>query len=96
MKKYVAIELDKTRNLRFGMQALMRIEDKLNKPFASINFEKEMKYSELSVIIWAGLVHEEPELTPESVANLIDEFTDIQTAMEKVGEAMTNAFKKKE
>lgn len=92
MKKFVSIQLDKIRNLRFGMQAIMRVEQKLNKPFSAIDFEKEMKFTEIVDVIWAGLVHEDPSLTPDKVAELIDDHSDIQTVMEKMGEAMAEAF----
>lgn len=94
MKKYVGIELDKQRNLRFGMVALMKIEEKLGKPFSQIDFEFGLQYSDLAVIIWAGLVHEDKTLTPDKVAELIDDYSDIQTVMVKMGEAMTEAFGK--
>ena len=42
MKKYISIELDKNRNIRFGMVALMKIEEKLGRPFAQIDFENEL------------------------------------------------------
>jgi hypothetical protein len=91
-KKFVPIELDKTRNMRFGMVALIRLEKKLGKPFAKIDFENEMTYEEVATIIWGGLVHEDPDLTPEKVAELIDDYSDIQTALKVMGEAMQEAF----
>jgi hypothetical protein len=94
MKKYIPIELDKNRNLRFGMVALMKIEEKLGRPFAQIDFEHELKYKDLATILWAGLAHEDAYLTPNKVAELIDDYSDIQTAMSKMGEAMQEAFGK--
>lgn len=91
-KKFIPLELDKTRNLRYGMVALTKIEKKIGKPFAKIDFENEMTYSEIATILWAGLSHEDPELTPEKVAELIDEHSDIQTAITAMGEAMQEAF----
>lgn len=94
MKKFVSIELDKTRNLRFGMTALMKIEEKLGRPFSQIDFEHELQYKDLAIILWAGLVHEDSTLTFDKVAELIDDYSDIQTAMQKMGEAMQEAFGK--
>lgn len=91
-KKFLPIILDKTRNLSYGMVALMKIEKKLGKPFAKIDFENEMTYEEIANILWAGLSHEDPALTPEIVAELIDEYSDIQTAIEAMGKAMQEAF----
>jgi len=94
-KKFVPIELDKTRNLRYGMVALMKLEKKLGKPFAKIDFENEMTYEEIAAVIWAGLVHEDAELTPEKVAQLIDDYSDIPTALAAMGDAMQEAFGEK-
>ena len=91
-KKFLPIILDKTRNLRYGMVALMKIEKKLGKPFSKIDFENEMTYEEIANILWAGLSHEDPTLTPEIVAELIDDYSDIQTAITVMGEAMQEAF----
>lgn len=93
MKKFVPIELDKTRNIRFGMVALMKVEKKLGKSFSKINFD-EITYDEVANILWAGLVHEDPELTPDKLAELIDEYSNVQTAITLMGEAMTEAFGK--
>ena len=92
MVKYVAFELDKTRNLRFGMAALMRVEKALGVSLASIDFSKDMKYETIATILCAGLSHEDSSLTPEKVAELIDDNSDIQTAMVKMTEAMTASF----
>ena len=91
-KKFIPFVLDKTRNLRYGMVALTRIEKKLGKPFAKIDFENEMTYAEIAGILWAGMVHEDAELTPEKVAELIDEYSDIPTALAAMSEAMQEAF----
>ena len=34
-RKYIPFELDKVRNLRYGMGALIKIEDKLKKSFST-------------------------------------------------------------
>lgn len=90
-KKYVPIELDKTRNLRYGMVALMKIEEKINKPISKINFE-EVTTKDMAVIIWAGLVHEDKTLTPDKVAELIDEYSDLNSAAQIMGKALQEAF----
>lgn len=91
-KKFVPIELDKTRNLRYGMVALIKLEKKMGKPFAKIDFENEMTYEEVATVIWGGLVHEDASLTPEKVAELIDDYSDIPTALTAMSEAIQEAF----
>lgn len=92
--KYLPIQLDKMRNLRFGMGALIEIEKKIGKPFAKIDFENEMSFEELSIVLWGGLVHEDSELTPSKVAALVDDYSDLATVMESIGKAMLIAFGK--
>lgn len=90
-KKFVPIELDKTRNIRFGMVALTKIEKKLGKPFAKIDFDNAT-YEEVTTIIWGGLVHEDDTLTPDKVAELIDDYSDIPAALATMTKAMQEAF----
>lgn len=91
-KKFTSLVLDKTRNIRYGMVAMTRIENKLGKPFNNIDFEDGMTFGEVAVVLWAGMVHEDAELTPDKVAELVDEYSDITTAMAAMAEAMGEAF----
>lgn len=90
-KKFVEFKLDKTRNLRLGMVAMTKIEKKLSKKMSQLS-ETEMGFEEISTVLWAGMVHEDESLTPEKVAELVDEYSDISTAMSIMGEAMQEAF----
>ena len=94
-KKFVPIQLDKVRNLRLGMTALIQLEKKLGRPMASIDYDK-IKYEEIAAILWAALLHEDKSLTIDKVAELIDEYSDIPTAIQAMGEAMTESFGKNE
>lgn len=88
---YVTIELDKSRNFRYGMKAISQIEKKLKKPISKIDFET-LTMEETATIIWAGLEHEDKNLTPNKVMDLIDEkgnFTEVMNAMQQ---AFENAF----
>lgn len=91
MVKYTEVKLDKTRNLRYGMAALIKIEKALGISFSKIDFEN-LNYSDIAVIIHAGLQHEDKDLTVDSVVCLIDDYSDIKTVMAKMGEAMTSSF----
>lgn len=90
-KKYVEIKLEKTRNLRYGMAAVIRIEKHFKKPISQIDFNN-ITYEDLSHVIHAGLVHEDKELAPEKVVELIDEYSDVQTVVVAMTEAMQEAF----
>lgn len=75
------------------MKALDLIEDKLEKPLSDINVNK-LTTKQLSVFIWAGLAHEDAELTPEKIIDLVDEYSDIKTVSEALGKAIKESFGK--
>lgn len=88
---YHPIELDKVRNLRYGMRALSMAEDQMGKPIASLDLNNAT-IKEIAILIWCGLAHEDKELNVNKVMDLIDEYSDLPTVMETVGKALTEAF----
>lgn len=88
---YCPIQLDKARNFKYGMKAISLIEKKLGAPIGKID-TNNLTIEDTATIIWAGLVHEDPQLTPEKVIDLIDEYSDIQTVIEAMVEALQAAF----
>lgn len=88
---YVPIELDKVRNFRYGMKAMSIIEKKFKKPIAKVDFEN-MTMEETATIIWAGLQHEDKNLTPDKVMDLVDDKGNLQEVMQAMSEAMSAAF----
>jgi hypothetical protein len=91
MKKTVLIELDKARNLRYGINALCTIEELLGKPITALDLNR-ISIKDLRTILFAGLVHEDKDLTPEIVGELIDDYSDFTTISSKLGDAFTLAF----
>lgn len=90
-KKTVTIELDKARNLRYGMNALVKVEELTGKSITKLDLEN-LSMKDLRTIMFAGLYHEDKDLTPEKVGELIDEYSDIGTIATKLAEAFTIAF----
>ena len=88
---YVPIELDKTRNLRYGLKAISLIEKKIGKPIAKIDMDN-LFIEDMAVIIWAGLEHEDNSLNTPSVMDLIDKHSSLADVFQAVGEAMSLAF----
>lgn len=88
---YTPIKLDKTRNLKFGMRAFYLIEDRLKIKMSQIDYEN-IGMKELAVIIWAGLFHEDKELTIDKTIDLIDEHTNLIELMNVMQEAMSKSF----
>lgn len=88
---YQPIKFDKTRNFKYGMRALSLIEKKLKTPVSKIDMNN-LTMEDTATMIWAGLVHEDKDLTPDKVMDLVDEYSDIQTVSEAMGEAFQAAF----
>lgn len=93
MRRGVTIELDKPRTLRYGINALAKIEDITGKSLMSLDLNN-VGIKEMLAIVYAGFYHEDKSLTPEIVGDLIDEYSSITTVAEKIGLAMSEAFGK--
>ena len=91
MKKGITITLDKPRTLRYGMNALAKIEDITGKTLMSLDLNN-VGIKDLLAIVYAGLCHKDKSLTLEAVGDLIDEYSDLNSIAEKVGDALTAAF----
>lgn len=92
-KAMIPIELDKHRNLRFTLNSMAEVESRLG--VKAQNLDKiEMGFTEARLMLWAALIHEDPDLTIEEVGNMVD-FSNFQYVQEKVAEAYAVAQKKK-
>jgi len=92
---FYPIQLDKSRNFKYGMKAISLIEKKLKKPISKIDMDN-LTMEDIAMLMWAGLVHEDKDLTPEKVMDLVDEYSDIQTTLNVMGKAFEGAFGTKE
>ena len=93
MKKGITIQLDRPRTLRFGLNALAKIEDITGKPILSLDLNN-VGVKDLLAIVYGGLYHEDKTLTIEKVGDLNDEYSDLTEVAEKLGEALSEAFGK--
>ena len=82
---------EKTRNFRYGMKAVDAIEKKFGKNISKVDFNN-LTMEETATIIWAGLVHEDKEITPEKVMDLIDDTGNFTEVLEAMNIAFTSAF----
>jgi len=91
---YYPIELDKVRNLKYGMRAISLIEKKYKKPMMKIEgiSNGELSMEDYATLIWAGLVHEDKSLTPDKVMDLIDEYSSLKKASEAMWNALNEVF----
>ena len=89
----VEIELDKTRQIRFTLNALAELEDKLGVSLTELE-GLNMGVKQIRTFLWAGLLHEEPELSEQAVGNMVD-FDNIEYINEKINEAFQRATQRK-
>lgn len=88
---FTPIELDKTRNFRYGMKAMSYIEKKLKKPIAKIDLD-ELTMEQTAIVICAGLVHEDPKLNTDKIMDLIDDKGNLVEVLEAMAQAFEEAF----
>jgi hypothetical protein len=88
---FTPIQLDKSRNLRYGMRALSMAEDIMGKPIMTLDLN-QITIKDVATLMWCGLVHEDKELTVDRVMDLLDECEDFQGIFATVGKALEEAF----
>ncbi len=64
----VLLVLDKPRRLRFTMSAIK----KMREAFGDDALTDGIEVDSISKMVWFGLIHEDPDLTPEAVDDMID------------------------
>ncbi|MFA4885450.1 MAG: hypothetical protein WC601_06720 [Desulfotomaculaceae bacterium] len=89
---YVEIELDKVRTLRYNLNALAELEDKIGVPLSALN-NLSMGMKQIRAFLWAGLIHEDPDLDEKTVGELVDVDT-MDYISQKIGEAFQGATRK--
>lgn len=91
---FTPIKLDKMRNVVLGFQALQEFKKITGKSLTKIDFESEELDVESIVpaIFYAGLKHEDKELTLEKTVELLDFHLGIKGAIELIPGIMNDAF----
>jgi hypothetical protein len=84
----VSIKLDKQRKLKYTFNAFCELEDVLGRPISEI--KDGFKLKDLRALLWAGLLHESPDLTLEDAGELMDK----ASSLEEVAEAVVKAMEK--
>ena len=91
-KNEVKITLDKERTLRFTLNSLAELEDAFGVSLSQLG-EVELGIKAVRTMLWAGLIHEDEELTERQVGNMVD-FDNLQEVQEKVTTAFSLATAK--
>ncbi len=68
--KVVSIELDKMRNLKFGINTLIELEKRMGKSIS--NMSDSFSLSDFRTILYLGLKWEDRDLTEEETGSLMD------------------------
>lgn len=89
MSKPVFIELDTQRELRYGVNVFIKIEDALGISLATLDTDK-MSYRQARTLLYIPLHELDKDLTPEIVGNLMDK-AGIEYCMKKVSDAIKEA-----
>lgn len=73
----IKIHLDKERTLKYRFRAIKLLEEKFDVPFGKLDKvfsdTEKLKVDDIITLIWAGLIHEEKDLTFEQVYSMLDE-----------------------
>ena len=89
---YTPIEVDKARNFNYGRKAISLVEKKFKKPISKVDMNN-LTMEEMATIIWAGLVHEDKNLTSDRVMDIVDNSKlTVTEVFETAGEALNKAF----
>lgn len=72
MKQSLPVKMDRMRNLRYGHAAIAKAEDIIGRRISDININR-LSFGEAAKLIWAGLEHEDRELTPDRVLEIMDD-----------------------
>ncbi|HHV42728.1 MAG TPA: hypothetical protein GXX72_07815 [Clostridiaceae bacterium] len=91
---YHPIQLDKERSFRFGMKAINRVEKHFKKPILKIAGMQDgtLSMDEYAVLFHAGLMHEDKDLTPAKVMDLVDEYSTLGKVSKEFWAAFNEEF----
>lgn len=87
---FVSVKLDKQRKLKYTFNAFCELEDVLGRSLSELGDSFKMK--DLRSLLWAGLLHENEDLTLIEAGKLIDEAESIQSLSEDITEAIQLAM----
>lgn len=94
MAKTAVITLDKERTMKYPVFSLIRLQKETGIKLTDLSDPEKAQDLEVIVsLIWAGLIHEDRELTIEDVGNMLDlsDLTEVSTVM---AEVLNGAVKK--
>ena len=93
---FTPIKLDKMRNIVLGFKAMQEFKNITGKSLTKLDFEDENLEVEtiVPVIFYAGLKHEDGDLTLEKTIELLDGHLGLKGAIDLIPKIMEDAFGK--
>ena len=95
----ISIRLDRVRTICFDFPSYVIYEERTNRTImAALRLKDQLGFLAVCELLWAGLRHEQPDLTFEETANLAKQaegantFEKFQYVLEKVIEAIVASF----
>lgn len=89
----VSYKLDQDRSLKLGFRGIARLEKVFNANVDQWNL-KELSFEQVAEILAEALRLELPDITADKVMDLIDDYSDINTAIKKTFECIKETFGK--
>lgn len=91
MAKTKKIKLDKVRTMKYPVYSLVRLQEEQGVRISDLqDGDKAQDMRVILSLIWAGLIHEDPDLTVEHVGNNMDiaDLPEIAKSMGEIFESM--------
>lgn len=89
--KMIPIQLDKRRHLKYDLNAFAELEEHFGTLDAAMEQMQKGSIKAFRIILWAGLIHEDENLTIKQVGAMIDLPT-LYDLTKKIEEAMGDAL----
>jgi len=91
----VMYTLDQDRSLKLGFRGIAKLEKVFDTNVDKWNL-KELTFDQVAEILAESLRRELPDITVDKVMDLIDDYSDINTAIKKTFECINETFGKNE
>lgn len=85
--KPIPITLDKPRNLLYDFNAFIELEEQYGDIKIALEGVEDLKLKPIRDMIWAGLIHEDENLTRKQVGRMLN-LTNMQEIASKIMEAL--------
>lgn len=90
----VSIKLDRERHLKFGLRAMRAIQEKTGKnPLeGTLWSEEKPDVNDFIIFLWAGLLHDDPDITIDQAISLADEHSNLPELIQTIYDAFARSM----